>query len=327
MAWNRDANQRAMPWKGIANPYFIWLSEIILQQTRVEQGTAYYTKFTSKYPSIQDLARAKDEAVFKDWEGLGYYNRCRNMLATARRIVHDFEGVFPSDYNTILSLKGVGPYTAAAIASFAFGLPYAVVDGNVIRVLSRFFGLEMAYEKAKDKKYYEQKAQALLDKKRPAAFNQAIMDFGAKTCRPQQPLCDSCALKQKCVAFNQDRIADFPIKKKKVALKKRYFHYLLIHTPKGVFIRKRTEQDIWQGLHEFYLAEQKTKPSAWKLAKKMDHDEQLLSHQKIYTYFYKIELAHIDWDMTAYKVVSVNKLINYAFPKSLVSFLERFDYI
>ncbi len=326
-AWNKRSNKRKMPWKGIDNPYFIWLSEIILQQTRVEQGTAYYNKFITKYPFIEDLAGADDEVVFKDWEGLGYYNRCRNMLATARRIVDEFGGVFPNNYDTILSLKGVGPYTAAAIASFAFGLPYAVVDGNVIRVLSRFFGIEVGFEKAKDKKHYEAKAQDLLDKKKPAAFNQAIMDFGAKLCMPQNPLCNTCPLSKKCYALKNDRIAELPLKKKKLAIKNRYFHYLIIHAKKGIYIKKREEKDIWQGLYEFYLQEQKATPKLWSSAKKLDSEIQLLSHQKIHSTFYEIRANDIELDMSTYHLVNVKDLKNYAFPRSLVSFLERFDYI
>ena len=203
LQWARTI-ERAMPWKGEKNPYLIWLSEIILQQTRVEQGTAYFLRFKENYPSLIDLANAPQDEVLKLWEGLGYYSRARNLHFTAKYIRDELDGVFPSDYGDILKLKGVGTYTAAAIASFAYDLPYAVVDGNVYRVLSRVFGIQTAIDSTAGKKEFAALAQALLDKKKAAIYNQAIMDFGASQCVPKKPNCSECPMKKHCVAHQKD---------------------------------------------------------------------------------------------------------------------------
>src|ERR1700749_1524911 len=189
LKWHNGKNSRVMPWKGEKNPYKIWLSEVILQQTRVEQGWSYYEKFVETFPTIHDLATAPEQKVFKLWEGLGYYSRCKNLIATAKRIDTEYKGVFPSTYEELLQLKGIGPYTAAAISSFAFGLPHAVVDGNVNRVLARDFGIETPFDTTEGKKIFSILAQELLDKKNSSAYNQAIMDLGATVCTPRNPLC------------------------------------------------------------------------------------------------------------------------------------------
>jgi A/G-specific adenine glycosylase len=193
--WNSTQNNRQMPWKGEKDPFKIWLSEIILQQTRVDQGRAYYDRFVSTFPNIKKLASASEKKVFKLWEGLGYYSRCKNLIATARFITKEKQGKFPETYEEILSLKGIGPYTAAAIASFAFNLPHAVVDGNVFRVLSRFFGIDIPVDNSNGKKIFSKLAESLLNSRQPGIYNQAIMDFGAVICKPQNPLCLSCPLK------------------------------------------------------------------------------------------------------------------------------------
>ncbi len=212
MLWHKEENTRSLPWKNETDPYKIWLSEIILQQTRAEQGLNYYLNFIKNYPTICDLANAIDDDVFRHWQGLGYYNRCKNMLATARFICEQKNGVFPNDYEEILALKGVGAYTAAAIASFAFGLPHAVVDGNVYRVLARYFGIENAIDSTLGKAKFAQIADELLDKKNPAAYNQAIMDLGATVCTPKNPRCEICPLSKNCVALKSDLIYFFPVK-------------------------------------------------------------------------------------------------------------------
>jgi len=194
LEWNHQHNSRTMPWKGIKDPYHIWLSEIILQQTRVEQGLPYYERFITTYPTIQDLAAAPDEAVFRLWQGLGYYARCKNMLAAARQVVQTYKGRFPDTYEQIQSLKGIGPYTAAAIASFAFNSHHAVLDGNVFRVLSRYFGIDTPVDSTAGKKEFAALAQELLPAGQSAVYNQSIMDFGAGVCKPQQPLCHQCPL-------------------------------------------------------------------------------------------------------------------------------------
>jgi A/G-specific adenine glycosylase len=206
LKWDKSSNHRPMPWKGETDPYKIWLSEIILQQTRVEQGWDYYEKFVKKYPTIFKLAMAKDEEVFKLWEGLGYYNRCSNLLHTARWIVKEYKGVFPNTYDTLLALKGIGPYTASAIASFAFNLPYAVVDGNVFRVFSRYYGITLATDSKEGIQFFNEVAHENLATKNAGIYNQALMDFGATICKPMGPLCNACVMQKNCVAFNTNQI-------------------------------------------------------------------------------------------------------------------------
>jgi len=255
MKWNKLINNRLMPWKQEKDPYKIWLSEIILQQTRVEQGRAYYLRLVERFPNIHTLAAASEKTLFKYWEGLGYYARCRNLLFTAKYISKNCEGIFPDTYEGLRALKGVGPYTAAAIGSFAFGLPYAVVDGNVIRVLSRYFGWnESAYTPA-GKKGYEQLAQSLLDKEQPGLYNQAIMDFGATVCKPKGARCTDCPLSRHCVAFRQDRVSAYPPAKTKTALVVRHFQYFLVRHDGKYYFRKRVGQDIWRNLYEPVLIE------------------------------------------------------------------------
>lgn len=219
MNWNSESNRRPMPWKGEKDPYKIWLSEIILQQTRVEQGIKYYQAFINEFPSIHQLANAADEKVYKLWEGLGYYNRCKNLLRTARKISNEFNGIFPASYEEIMKLSGVGPYTAAAISSFAYNEPKAVVDGNVQRVIARYFGITTPVDTNKGKLFYRQLADGLLDKKNAGLYNQAIMDFGATICKPRNPLCEACAQQRDCVAFNKGFVSQIPVKEK--ALQKR----------------------------------------------------------------------------------------------------------
>src|SRR5665213_2201671 len=228
LQWNVIKNKREMPWKGEKDPYKIWVSEIILQQTRVGQGTNYYNRFIRHFPTIKSLANAPEKKIFKLWEGLGYYNRCRNLIETAKFIDHNLEGKFPEKYEDILALKGIGNYTASAIASFAFDQPYAVLDGNVFRVLSRFFGIEIPINTTAGKKYYSELAQQLLDKKNPAKYNQALMDFGAVICKPSAPLCPQCPLQKKCTALLKNKVAELPVNTKTIKQKQRFFNYLIV---------------------------------------------------------------------------------------------------
>lgn len=256
LQWHKTLNFREMPWKGEKEPYRIWLSEVILQQTRVDQGRAYYEKFLSAFPTIRDLADAPEQQVFKLWEGLGYYNRCRNLIATARQIVDVYDGRFPSSYQEILALKGIGPYTAAAIASFAFDLPHAVVDGNVLRVLSRYFGISTPIDSTAGRRELTTIAGDLLDTRQAAAYNQAIMDFGATVCTPRNPQCASCIQQPGCFASEKGMTGLLPVKEKSVRKKQRCFYYIIAETPKDeVYIRRRTAGDIWEGLYEFILFE------------------------------------------------------------------------
>lgn len=306
MKWHRKENKRAMPWKGEKDPYKVWLSEIILQQTRVEQGWSYYEKFITKYPAIKQLADANDEDVFKLWEGLGYYTRCKNLLYTARFIEEKYGGEFPSDYYTILSLKGVGAYTASAIASFCFNLPHAVVDGNVLRVLSRYFGVDIPVDTTEGKHYFTHLANICLDKNQPGEYNQSIMDFGATVCKPV-PLCEICPLKIMCVAFNKNKIDVLPVKQKKLIKKERWFSYFIFIHNKKKFVLQRTAKDIWQNLHEFYLVETASDPE-WNKQKIKKYllselfikdcislsiikaKPQTLTHQQLFGYFIIAEL-------------------------------------
>jgi A/G-specific adenine glycosylase len=252
--WNKTKNKREMPWKGEKDPYKIWLSEIILQQTRVQQGLEYYNRFIETFPGIQNLASAKDAQVFKLWEGLGYYSRCSNLLDTARIITKEKKAKFPESYEDLKKLKGIGTYTAAAISSFAFNKPHAVVDGNVFRVLSRVFGIEKAIDSTDGKKFFSTLANELIDKKNPGTYNQAIMDFGAVVCKPA-PECNACIFQKKCFAFLNNKIAGLPIKQKKQSIKKRWLYYLVLMHKGKVAIRQRAQKDIWKQLYEFPMIE------------------------------------------------------------------------
>src|SRR5437764_8248712 len=248
--WNQTKNTRQMPWKGEKDPYKIWLSEIILQQTRVEQGSKYYEKFVTCFPNVHALARAEEKKIYKLWEGLGYYNRCRNLIHTARHISRQLKGQFPARYEDLKKLKGIGPYTAAAISSFAFNEPRAVVDGNVFRVLARIFGIDQAIDSTEGKRYFNRLANDLLAKEKAAVHNQAIMDFGAVICKPV-PICELCPFNTSCHAFLNNSISFLPVKIKKAPLRKRWLNYVLIQYKGTVAVRKRIEKDILHNLFEF----------------------------------------------------------------------------
>ncbi len=253
--WHLTQNKRSMPWKGIHDPYRIWLSEIILQQTRVEQGLAYYNRFLEHFPTIHLLAEAPDEQVFKLWEGLGYYSRCRNLLATARVVSKEMGGQFPQTEKGLLSLKGVGKYTAAAIGSFAFGLPLAVVDGNVYRVLSRFFGLDTPIDSPAGRNMFAALATRLLDANQAARHNQAIMDLGAVVCKPKNPICHACPFQSTCIAYRDSLQEKLPVKSQKIKVRFRFMYYLILEHQGERLVRKREGKDIWQNLFEFVLRE------------------------------------------------------------------------
>ena len=247
-------NKRDLPWRSTVNPYYIWLSEIILQQTRVNQGLPYYLKFIDAFPAVADLANADEDLVLKLWQGLGYYSRARNLQFSAKLILSEFGGNFPDNHADILKLKGVGSYTAAAISSFSFGLPFAVLDGNVIRVLSRVFGIQTPFDTTAGKKQFQKLAQELLDKKNPAEYNQAIMEFGALQCVPKSPKCNDCPIVNDCIAFNTNTVSLLPVKSKKLKVKSRFLHFLVVNKNYEVLIGKRNS-GIWQGLYEFPFLE------------------------------------------------------------------------
>lgn len=273
LRWHRKHNNRQMPWKGESDVYRIWLSEIILQQTRVAQGWAYYERFIVQYPTVQALARAPLDAVYKLWEGLGYYSRCKNLHATAQYIADELGGVFPDTYEGLLRLKGVGPYTAAAIASFGYGLPYAVVDGNVYRVLSRFFGDATPTDSTAGKKRFAQLARQCISIKQPGAYNQAIMDFGATVCTPDQPRCESCPLQRHCRAYAMGKQQALPVKEKLVRQKNRWFIYYIVQQRGRFALQQRTAADVWQHLYEFPL--QECTEAQWNTVQKRAKQQQL----------------------------------------------------
>ncbi len=318
---------RDLPWKASNDPYQIWLSEIILQQTRVAQGRPYWQRFVATYPSVADLAAASQEEVFKLWEGLGYYSRARNLHAAARKVVDEYQGVFPADYGGLLSLPGVGPYTAAAIASFAYGLPYGVVDGNVMRVISRLYDSHLPIDTTAGKKYVQTQVDALLDHDDPASFNQAIMDFGALQCVPRNPICGDCPLQDDCLAHQRDTVAILPVKAKKLKKRTRYFHYLfLIDKGQHTLLARREEGDIWAGLYEWPMIETASDDvpptRAWadlgfdiEKVTKSKIFKQTLTHQHIRA---TISIAHVDHDLPAhdgYTRVSLDDVADYAFPR------------
>ena len=338
--WHTHSNTREMPWKGEKDPYKIWLSEIILQQTRVEQGLAYYNRFISTYPTVFDLAKAKDQTVFKLWEGLGYYNRCRNLLATAKEIVKTYNGKFPNDYETLLTLKGVGPYTAAAIASFAFNAPHAVLDGNVFRVIARYEGIDMPTDTTAGKKLFETRAAALLDKKRAGLYNQAIMDFGATVCKPLAPTCNNCPLQKTCVAHATAQVNQLPIKEKQLVKKERRFYYFLLQVNDEIWVAERKHKDIWQGLFEFYvldagkkmlwnetgtqlfLKEQLGIPSI-KMLHRSSEIKQTLTHQIITAQFIRVALSKKPSSISSGKWQKIGQLKKLPFPKLINQYLSE----
>jgi len=328
-----------MPWKGEKDPYKIWLSEVILQQTRVSQGWAYYNRFIRKYPSIQKLAGASDQEVFKLWEGLGYYNRCKNLLFTARQINSAQNGKFPDNYEAILALKGVGPYTAAAIASFAYNLPYAVVDGNVFRVLSRFFGMAEPIDSTKGKQLFTELATQVLSKKDPGIFNQAIMDFGATVCKPFAPVCSTCPLLKNCTAFGEGKVNQLPIKEKTLLRKHRWFYYFLFEHEGKLLVHQRKAKDIWQNLYEFYLLEtdelvnwDEAMVTVWlkeqlgiqkaSVSQVSPVGVQQLTHQQIKGQFIQIHLKSIPAFLQKYQWQPLNSLRRLPFPKFITQYLE-----
>ncbi len=335
--WHQNDNTRSLPWKGEKDPYKIWLSEIILQQTRAAQGLPYFLAFTHNYPTVSDLATADDADVFRLWQGLGYYNRCKNMLATARIVTSVHNGIFPGTYTQLLTLKGIGPYTAAAIASFAFNEPVAVVDGNVYRVLSRCFGIETPIDSTIGKKIFAELAQQLLPIHDSAAHNQAIMDLGATVCTPSSPKCESCPLANQCVATKSKLIEILPVKIKKIIVKERFFNYIIFQHNDSIWINKRQAGDIWENLHEPFLIETKEPSEVDALLegnlltnlypnniKLISKSKQKLTHQLINTCFYTMvinDLSHFNIPNGWW--VNNSELKKLAFPKTLVSFFKN----
>ena len=338
--WART-HDRSLPWKKVKDPYVIWLSEIILQQTRVQQGLPYFEKFVKKYPRLRDLAAADEDEVLKLWQGLGYYSRARNMLATARHIVSELDGRFPQGYDSLLKLKGIGPYTAAAIASFAFGEPTAVVDGNVKRVISRYFGITAPAGTANLQDRVSRFAAAVLDPVDPGAHNQAIMDFGARLCVPRRPVCPKCPMSPHCRAYQHGTVDEIPAPDKRIQRRRRYFNYLVILTPEGLVLRKRTGKDIWRHLyempliegHEFLSHDQLMKTAEWgsiigeRPVKVMEQSvtyRQALTHQEIYARFMRIYATGIGDG--SFVLANPGSMDKFAFPRVIDRYLKEWEW-
>jgi len=331
-------NNRELPWRKTKNPYFIWLSEIMLQQTRVAQGMAYYLKFVENFPTVFDLAKADESTVLKMWQGLGYYSRARNLHHSAKQIANEFNGEFPSTYTEIIKLKGIGDYTASAIASICFNEPTAVVDGNVYRVLSRYFGIKTAINSSAGIKEFKALAQTLIDETQPGAHNQAIMDFGALHCKPQNPLCETCPFANSCVALEKKLTKELPVKEKKIKVRNRYFNFLVVKTDADkTILSERKGKGIWQGLYQFPLIESDTNIDKNELVsseefinlfpnettislfnkKEIVHK---LSHQHLYTQFWIVETATL-----SEAKIKWNSIKKYPVPVLIANFLEIFE--
>ncbi|MBK9282879.1 MAG: A/G-specific adenine glycosylase [Sphingobacteriaceae bacterium] len=330
-------NKRNLPWRNTKNPYKIWLSEIILQQTRVEQGLPYYTRFIEAFPTVNDLAKAKEDRVLKLWQGLGYYSRARNLHTASKQIMRQFKGKFPEKHEDILKLKGVGNYTAAAISSFAFNTSKAVVDGNVYRLLSRVFRIHSPIDSTSGKKDFQALADLLIDEKNPGKFNQAIMEFGSQFCKPKNPDCENCIFNNKCLALKHNEVKTLPIKAGKVKVRTRYFNYfLIIDNKRTLIIKKRAEKDIWEGLYDFPLLEtekiltpaeittsshlqeyRKKQIKILEISKTYVH---ILSHQKIMCQFVLLKVSALH--ATRHKTANSKTLTKFAFPRLIELYIN-----
>lgn len=337
LVWYEE-HKRELPWRETRDPYVIWISEIILQQTRVAQGLDYFQRFVQRFPDVQKLAEADEDEVLKLWQGLGYYSRARNLHAAARQIVE--KGCFPHTYEEIRQLKGVGDYTAAAIASMAFGLPHAVVDGNVYRVLARYFGSHTPIDTTQGQKWFKQLATALLDAQNPGRYNQAIMDFGATQCTPWTPDCTECPFSGGCQAKSDNAIAELPVKQKRTAVQHRHFAYLYIRTGNKIWLRRRPKGDIWQGLYEPVVIEGKGRTPTEEelrkhpqlqtvlsaaplrlLARNVSH---LLTHRHLHADFYLVE-AIAGTEIEGYTAVDEDLRSQYAVPRLVERLFEMLD--
>ena len=332
---------RDLPWRNTIDPYKIWLSEIMLQQTRVDQGLSYYEKFVSRFPKVDDLAAADIDEVLLMWQGLGYYSRARNLHQAAKTIVNKYNGIFPNKLDEIKSLKGIGDYTAAAIGSIAFNIPVAVVDGNVFRVLSRYFEVKTPIDTTKGKKEFDILAAKVLNIENPAHHNQAIMELGATVCTPKVPKCNTCPLMSGCGGYSSGRFIEFPVKKGKIKQRKRYFSYLVIYYGEKVLLQKRSGKDIWEGLFQFPLIETDNGLQNIDLLKKIEEQpifagteyivksissqaKHILSHQIIYAKFITIQVKEkLAVNSNSFIEVDYNRLDEYALPRLITKYLDE----
>ncbi|HWD87007.1 MAG TPA: A/G-specific adenine glycosylase [Mucilaginibacter sp.] len=332
-------NKRNLPWRDTSDAYVIWLSEIILQQTRVEQGMPYFDRFLEHYPDIKSFAAASEDDILRLWQGLGYYSRGRNMLKTARLINEQYDGVFPVQYEHLIKLKGIGEYTAAAISSFAANEAKAVVDGNVFRVLARYFGIGEPINSTKGKKIFQGIADEVLNHDHPGLHNQAMMEFGAVLCRPKSPDCEICPVREGCFAYNNNKIGELPKKLKTVKVRDRYFNYLLVTDGDQVLMRKRDDTDIWANMYDLPLIETPSYIAPENVTKLLHtHNPlsdtfrilacypeklHLLTHQRIHTQFIHVENQAIKLEQK-YFFIEVKNIKMLALPKILNLFLSKF---
>ena len=335
-----DKNKRDLPWRKTTNPYIIWISEIILQQTRVNQGLDYFLRFVERFPDATSLAAATDDEILKYWQGLGYYSRARNLHAAAQDIVARFDGKFPSRYEDIRSLKGIGEYTAAAIVSFAWNQPYPVVDGNVYRVLSRLFAVDTPIDSGRGKKEFTVLAAELLNRRHPGLHNQAMMELGALQCVPKSPDCPACPLAGHCMAYATGTVASLPVKEKKVKVKERYFHYFHISCKTDTFVNRREGDDIWKGLYEFPLIETSEPADLKVLAADKRYRElfdnispitlinrvsfkHVLTHQIIHATFYHIGIDRTGPGLSRFQQIKEEELDLFAVSRLVHLYLEQ----
>lgn len=326
-------NKRNLPWRHTQNPYFIWLSEIMLQQTRVAQGLPYFLAFTEAFPTVFDLANADEQQVLKLWQGLGYYSRARNLHKTAQQVAFESNGIFPDNYIDLLKLKGIGDYTAAAIASFSYNEAVPVVDGNVFRVLSRVFGIETDIANASAKKEFAALAYELMPKNNPALFNQAIMEFGALQCVPKNPDCSVCPMNSGCLALRLKKVDQLPVKSKKAKVTNRYFNYLIFEDETGqTLIRKRTDKGIWHNLYEFPLVETKMEESHAVIAPLVICESEIISIAELFPKSIVHKLSHQHLHIKFWKIhvkgvlengIVPEALHEFPFPIVLFNFIEK----
>lgn len=332
-------HKRDLPWRKTTNPYAIWISEIILQQTQVAQGLGYFERFMTRFPDVETLAQAPIDDVLKLWQGLGYYSRARNIHASAQQIMVQFGGQFPTTHKDILSLKGIGTYTAAAICSFSYKQPHATVDGNVYRVLARYFGIDTAIDSTAGKKEFSSIASCLLDPVNPDNHNQAMMEFGAIQCTPNNPNCNNCPLQGTCAAFREHRIHELPRKVGKISIRNRYFYYLYISHHNATFLHQRNANDIWQGLYEFPLIETSEAKNEEELLSSESFlhffegqpvtinrvssvKKHILSHQHIYAKCIHIELSHSTTALNQYVKIAIQDIHNYPVSRLMEFFIS-----
>ena len=333
-------NKRNLPWRKTKNPYHIWLSEIIMQQTQIKQGLPYYEAFVTNYPTVFDLANADEQAILKLWQGLGYYSRARNLHASAKYVTNELNGEFPATYSDLLKLKGVGDYTASAIASICYDEPTAVVDGNVYRVLARYFGISTPINSTQGIKEFKKLATSLIDTKNPGDYNQGVMEFGATQCKPKNPYCIVCPLKDSCVAIQKGNVDVLPVKLKKIKVSKKHFNFLVIvSADKHILFEKRSTKGIWQNLYQFPLIETesiltsetfKAESKIKSLFKGLEFDYSLyntkelvhkLSHQHLYTKFWIVEVVNLPK-----KGIPVSELKTYPTPILISNFIDEFNF-